>query len=76
MVYDHLATEHGIAYEHRIERAGAHHADCFTCVSKQTAIECAHLLDREIDQVCYNGIDVMKVRGSDHMGLYKCTVIN
>lgn len=63
--YDHLpfydaaheATKFNVASQHAIERAAAHGAQVFTTVSEITALECRHLLGREVDHVLPNGIN-------------------
>ena len=63
--YDHLpfydaaaeATRFNVASQHAIERAAAHGAQVFTTVSDITALECRHLLGRDVDHVLPNGIN-------------------
>ncbi|MFA7159111.1 MAG: glycosyltransferase [Kiritimatiellia bacterium] len=64
--YDHLpfvnweqdARRFNIDSRVRIERAAAHGAHVFTTVSDVTALECKHLIGREVDQVLPNGLNV------------------
>lgn len=64
--YDHLpfvdwekdARNFKIEPRVRLERAAAHGAHVFTTVSDVTALECRHLIQREVDQVLPNGINV------------------
>ncbi|MBB6442660.1 glycosyltransferase [Phycisphaera mikurensis] len=63
--YDHLpfydagaeATKFNVASQHGIERAAAHGSQVFTTVSDITALECRHLLGRDVDHVLPNGIN-------------------
>ncbi len=63
--YDHLpfydaeaeAARFNVASQHGIERAAAHGAQVFTTVSDITALECRHLLGRDVDHVLPNGIN-------------------
>jgi len=64
--YDHLpfvnwendARRFNIEARVRLERAAAHGAHVFTTVSNVTALECKHLIHREVDQVLPNGLNV------------------
>lgn len=64
--YDHLpfvnwhndARRFNIETRVQIERAAAHGAHVFTTVSNVTAIECKHLLSREVDLVLPNGLNI------------------
>jgi glycogen(starch) synthase len=64
--YDHLpfvdwendARRFNIEARVRIERAAAHGSHVFTTVSNVTALECKHLIQREVDQVLPNGLNV------------------
>jgi len=64
--YDHLpfvnwendARRFNIESRVRLERAAAHGAHIFTTVSNVTALECKHLIQREVDQVLPNGLNV------------------
>lgn len=64
--YDHLpfvnwendARRLNIDARVRLERAAAHGAHVFTTVSDVTALECKYLIQREVDQVLPNGLNV------------------
>lgn len=64
--YDHLpfinwendARRLNIEPRVRLERAAAHGAHVFTTVSDVTALECKYLIQREVDQVLPNGLNV------------------
>ncbi len=64
--YDHLpfvnwqndARRFNIETRVQIERAAAHGAHIFTTVSNVTALECKHLLSREVDLVLPNGLNI------------------
>lgn len=64
--YDHLpfinwendARRFNIDARVRLERAAAHGAHVFTTVSDVTALECKYLIQREVDQVLPNGLNV------------------
>lgn len=64
--YDHLpfvdwqkdAQRFNIIERVLLERAAAHGAHVFTTVSDVTALECKHLLGREVGQVLPNGLNV------------------
>lgn len=64
--YDHLpfinwendARRFNIEPRVRLERAAAHGAHVFTTVSNVTALECKYLIQREVDQVLPNGLNV------------------
>ncbi|MDD5484208.1 MAG: glycosyltransferase [Kiritimatiellae bacterium] len=64
--YDHLpfvnwendARRFNIEARVRLERAAAHGAHVFSTVSNVTALECKYLIQREVDQVLPNGINV------------------
>lgn len=64
--YDHLpfvnwendARRFNIETRVRLERAAAHGAHVFTTVSNVTALECRHLIQREVDQVLPNGLNI------------------
>jgi len=64
--YDHLpfvdwekdARRFNIEGRVRIERAAAHGSHVFTTVSNVTAMECKHLIRREVDEVLPNGLNV------------------
>ncbi|MDO9541713.1 MAG: glycogen/starch synthase [Kiritimatiellia bacterium] len=64
--YDHLpfikwendARRFNIESRVRLERAAAHGAHVFTTVSNVTALECKYLIQREVDQVLPNGLNV------------------
>ncbi len=64
--YDHLpfvqwetdARRFNIEPRVRLERAAAHGAHVFTTVSDVTALECKYLIQREVDQVLPNGLNV------------------
>ena len=51
------AERFNVAAAHGIERAAAHGAQVFTTVSDITALECRHLLGRDVDHVLPNGIN-------------------
>ncbi len=46
--------------QHRLERAAAHGAHVFTTVSDVTALECRHLLGREVDLCLPNGLNIQR----------------
>lgn len=54
---DCMAQELNMVSKHSLEKATAHAADCFTTVSKITALECAELLDKSPDVVTPNGFE-------------------
>ncbi|MGL4331402.1 MAG: glycogen/starch synthase [Bacteroidales bacterium] len=54
---DQMAMELNMLSKHSLEKATAHAADCFTTVSKITALECKELLDKEPDVVTPNGFE-------------------
>lgn len=54
---DQMAGELHMEAKHSIEKQSAHHADCFTTVSKFTDRECAQLLDKPADIVLPNGFE-------------------
>lgn len=54
---DQMAGELNMTSKHSTEKQAAHLADCFTTVSKITAIECTQLLDKEPDIVTPNGFE-------------------
>lgn len=54
---DQMARELHMEAKHSIEKQSAHHADCFTTVSKFTDRECAQLLDKPADVVLPNGFE-------------------
>jgi glycosyltransferase involved in cell wall biosynthesis len=54
---DQMARELNMESKHSLEKAAAHHADCFTTVSDITAIECEQLLERRPDVVTPNGFE-------------------
>lgn len=54
---DQMAAELNMLSKHSLEKCTAHAADCFTTVSKITALECAELLDKEPDVVTPNGFE-------------------
>lgn len=54
---DQMASELNMLSKHSLEKATAHAADCFTTVSKITALECKELLDKEPDVVTPNGFE-------------------
>ena len=64
--YDHLpyvdwvgsARRFNIEARVRLERAVAHGAHVFTTVSEITALECKHLLQRPVDKILPNGLNV------------------
>lgn len=64
--YDHLpfvnwendARRFNIDSRVRLERAAAHGAHVFTTVSDVTAMECEHLIQRKVDQVLPNGLNL------------------
>lgn len=64
--YDHLpfvdwqndARRFNIEPRVQLERAAAHGAHVFTTVSDVTALECKHLINREVDLVLPNGLNV------------------
>lgn len=66
--YDHLpfydsfteARKYNVDPQHRIESAAAHGAQVFTTVSDVTAEECRHLLQRKVDLVLPNGLNIQR----------------
>ena len=54
---DQMARELNMEAKHSLEKAAALQADCFTTVSRITAIECGQLLGRQPDVVTPNGFD-------------------
>jgi hypothetical protein len=54
---DQMAYELNMVSKHSTEKQAAHLADCFTTVSKITAVECTQLLDKEPDVVTPNGFE-------------------
>lgn len=54
---DQMATELNMVSKHSTEKQAAHRVDCFTTVSKITAVECEHLLDKVPDVVTPNGFE-------------------
>lgn len=54
---DQMALELNMVSKHSLEKMTAKAADCFTTVSKITAIECAELLDKAPDVVTPNGFE-------------------
>lgn len=54
---DQMARELNMEAKHSVEKAAAHHADCFTAVSTLTAKECEQLLDKYPDVVTPNGFE-------------------
>lgn len=54
---DQMAAELSMEAKHSIEKQSAHHADCFTTVSRFTDRECAQLLDKPADVVLPNGFE-------------------
>lgn len=54
---DQMAEELNMTSKHSTEKQAAHLADCFTTVSKITAVECTHLLDKTPDIVTPNGFE-------------------
>lgn len=52
------AKKHGIMAQHMLEKASARDADKFTTVSGITALECKHLLGREVDELVPNGLNI------------------
>lgn len=54
---DQMAGELSMEAKHSIEKQSAHHADCFTTVSRFTDRECAQLLDKPADVVLPNGFE-------------------
>lgn len=51
---------YGVQAKHQLEKAAARHADIFTTVSQVTALETKHLLDKEVDVILPNGLDMSK----------------
>jgi glycogen(starch) synthase len=66
--YDHLpfvnwendARRFNIEARVRLERAAAHGAHVFTTVSDVTALECKHLIQREVDKILPNGLNIQR----------------
>lgn len=56
--WEHDARRFNIEARVRIERAAAHGAHIFTTVSDVTALECEYLINRKVDQVLPNGLNV------------------
>lgn len=54
---DQMAGELNMVSKHSTEKQAAHLADCFTTVSKITAIECEQLLDKKPDVITPNGFE-------------------
>lgn len=54
---DQMALDLNVLSKHSLEKASAHAADCFTTVSKITAIECVELLEKEPDVITPNGFE-------------------
>lgn len=54
---DQMAFELNMQSKHSIEKQTALNVDCFTTVSDITAIECAELLDKPVDEVLPNGFE-------------------
>ncbi|MFW9598335.1 MAG: glycosyltransferase [Paludibacter sp.] len=54
---DQMAYELNMVSKHSTEKKASHLVDCFTTVSEITAIECAQLLDKEVDIVTPNGFE-------------------
>ncbi len=54
---DQMARELNMEAKHSLEKAAALQADCFTTVSRITAIECGQLLGRQPDVVTPNGFE-------------------
>lgn len=54
---DQMAGELNMVSKHSTEKQAAHLADCFTTVSKITAVECEQLLDKAPDVVTPNGFE-------------------
>lgn len=55
---DQMAAELNMAAKHSVEKATAHHVDCFTTVSEITALECKQLLDIKPDVVTPNAFEM------------------
>lgn len=54
---DQMARELNMEAKHSLEKAAANYADCFTTVSRVTALECEQLLGRKPDVVTPNGFE-------------------
>lgn len=54
---DQMSRELNMEAKHSLEKTAARQADCFTTVSKITAIECEQLLERRPDVVTPNGFE-------------------
>lgn len=54
---DQMARELNMESKHSLEKAAAHHADCFTTVSEVTARECTKLLEMTPQVVTPNGFE-------------------
>lgn len=54
---DQMASELNMVSKHSTEKQAARLADCFTTVSKITAIECEQLLDKRPDIITPNGFE-------------------
>lgn len=64
---DQMAAELNMEAKHSLEKAAAVNADCFTTVSRVTAIECEQLLERRPDVVTPNGFEENFVPGPRSM---------
>ena len=58
---EYAAWYFNVAAKHTLEKACAHHADCFTTVSDITAKECRHFLYKDPHLITNNGMDSGKV---------------
>lgn len=56
-VPEELARRFNVVSKQSLEKAAAQNADCFTTVSRITAVECAHFLEKEVDLVTPNGFE-------------------
>lgn len=54
---DQMANELNMTSKHSTEKQAAHLSDCFTTVSKITALECTQLLDKQPDVITPNGFE-------------------
>ncbi|MDI6751949.1 MAG: alpha-glucan family phosphorylase [bacterium] len=58
---DSEATRYNVSAKHSIETITAREADCFTTVSKITAIEAKHMLNQEVHTILPNGFPVKAI---------------
>lgn len=72
------AKKYNIMSQYLIERAAAYGAHVFTAVSDITAKECEHLLEKKVDFITPNGLNIEKFAAThEHQnlhGLYKAKI--